>query len=383
MHTGVPNERIRVLQIVQNLNYGGMERLLADIVRRASADRFESHVLCLGYFGHFAEGLEHLAELHLASPLPQYTMIWPRPLMKQIAEIRPDVVHTHGGVWYKASLAARHVRVPLLVHTEHGRQIPDPWANRLIDRMAARRTDVVVAVSESLIRTLERNLAIDRRRIRFVPNGVDTALFRPTPDNGHIRRELGIPPDAAIIGSVGRLEPVKGYDVMIAALAELHSSWTNGTKPVLVVGGDGSERARLMSLIAAHALEDHVHLLGWRDDVADLHAAFTLFTMASHSEGTSVSLLEAMSAGLCPVVTDVGGNPGVLGTRLRPMLVPPKDPRSLAAAWGTLLHDAQSLREYGAAARQRVQETFSLDAMVAEYERIYASGKAEVSGAPS
>src|SRR6266567_8559844 len=117
--------RIRVLHIIENLNYGGMERVLSDLVCKCDRDRFEAHVLCLTALGRFSEGLDRVAELHVASPMTRLSMFRPALLSEQIGFIRPNVVHTHSGVWYKGSLAARMAGVPWLVHTEHGRPQPD------------------------------------------------------------------------------------------------------------------------------------------------------------------------------------------------------------------------------------------------------------------
>lgn len=367
--------RVRVLHVIQNLNYGGMERLLADIVRRVDPERFESHVLVLQYLGRFAEGLEPRATLHKSEPLPRYSMLWPGPLIRQIREIAPDVVHTHSGVWYKGSFAARRAGVQRVIHTDHGRQSPDPWQARLVDGFAARRTDIVAAVSEALAQQLGESVVPDRSRIRVVPNGVDTELHRPRSDAGRLRAELGIAPQIPILGSIGRLEPIKGYDVMVHAFARLRSEWTAGVAPVLVVAGDGSERSRLEQIATGLGVREHVHLLGWRNDVQDLHSASTLFTMSSRSEGTSVSLLEAMSSGLCPVVTEVGGNAAVLGPELRHRLVASEDPDALAGAWRAALTDDAHRNADACHARQRVQAAFGLDAMVEHYETLYLDEK--------
>ena len=259
--------RIRVLHAIQNLNYGGMERLLADIVRRADPARFESHVLALQYLGRFAEGLEEVATLHLADPMPRWSMVWPGPLIRQIRRIAPDVVHMHSGVWYKVSLAARRAGVPRIIHTEHGRRRPDPWLHRLVDNIASRRTDVVVAVSDVLGKQMASTVVADPSRVRVVTNGVDTERYRPRADTGVIRRELGLAPDIPIIGSIGRLEHIKGYDVMVDAFARLRArSQSSGVLPALVLVGEGAERARLESEAAAAGLGGALHFLGWRDD---------------------------------------------------------------------------------------------------------------------
>lgn len=363
--------RIRVLHLIQNLNYGGMERLLADLVRHLDADRIESHIMALQYLGRFSEGLEDVATLHLADPLPWYSMLWPDRLIDRIRQVAPDIVHTHSGVWYKGAIAARRAGVGFLLHTDHGRQRPDPWLNRFLDGLAARRTDLVVAVSDALAQQLTATVVHHSDRVRVILNGVDTTAHRPRRDNGLIRGELGIGADVPIIGSIGRLEWIKGFDVMIEAFAVLRRNWCNGPGPVLVVAGDGSRRHELEGIVARHGLADAVRLLGWRDDVADLHRSFSLFTMASRSEGTSVSLLEAMSAGLCPVVTEVGGNAAVLGEELRHRLVPGEDPTALARAWSDALSNPRAREEDGRRARMRVEEQFGVVGMARRYEEIY------------
>lgn len=372
------SRRLRVLHVIQNLNYGGMERVLSDIVLRCDRRRFEPHVLCLRYLGRFAKELEGAATLHVAPPMSRSSMVWPRALARQIRSISPDVVHSHSGVWYKASLGSRLAGVPLVLHTEHGRPKPDRIKGRFVDRIGAAGSDIVVAVSEALAVQLARGLAIPKRKILVVPNGVDTEGFRPRADTGRLRAELGLGPATPIIGSIGRLEPIKGYDVMIEAFARLRARSAN-SGAVLVIAGEGSERDSLEAMARARGLDRCVFLMGWRDDVADLHSAFSIFTMSSRSEGTSVSLLEAMSAGIAPVVTDVGGNAAVLGDELRGCLVPSEQPETLAAVWEeTLLSGAEADRSR-AAARRRVIDAFNVDTMVRAYERIYEGAGSELS----
>jgi glycosyltransferase involved in cell wall biosynthesis len=349
-----------------------MERLIGELVSRLDAHRFESHLLVLSYVGRFGEDLSHRVTLHRPPRLSKWSMVWPRRLAAAIASVDPDIVHTHGGVWYKASLAARLAGVRRIVHTDHGRIVPDPWRSRWLHRMASRRTDVIVAVSEPLHDYLARRVVAEQSRVVTLINGVDTNVWCPRSDDGVLRRELGLATDVPILGSIGRLQPIKGYDVMVDAYARLRADWRRpGPVPVLVVGGDGPDRARLLEARPRLDLDGGLFLLGWRDDVESLHAAFALFTMSSRSEGTSVSLLEAMSAGLCPVVTDVGGNRDVLGPELQHRLVRAEDPAALAAAWTAALEDPHALQRDAAIARRRVEQQFSLDTMVRGYQRLY------------
>ncbi|HEX6938513.1 MAG TPA: glycosyltransferase [Longimicrobiales bacterium] len=369
------NRRTRVLHVILNLNYGGMERLLVDMVRRIDRTQFDVHVLCIDYLGIFAEGLDRYAGVHLLGPQPRLSMLRPRALIDFLRRLRPDVVHSHSGAWYKSALAARRAGVPLILHTDHGRPEPDPWRNRFFDGLASRNTDVVVAVSEPLAHDLRRTIVARGVPIRVILNGVDTARFHPRPDDGGLRDALGLPPDVPVLGSIGRLAWDKGYDVVIDAFARLRTDWRRPTPaPVLVIAGDGAERADLERRIARHRLGDAVHLLGWRDDAPSLLAGFSVFTLASRMEGTSISLLEAMSTGIPSIVTDVGGNAAVLGPELRHALVPPDDAAALAAAWADLLADPDRARRDGIVARRRVERHFSVEATVREYEQLYREG---------
>lgn len=365
--------KIRVLHIVNNLNYGGMERIVAEIARRTDPSRFEMHVLAIRYMGHFGEGLNAAATLHVAGPMPKWSMIYPRALARQIAAIAPDTVHLHSGVLYKASLAASIAGVPYQIYTDHGRQHPDPWLNRRIDAHASRRIDAVVAVSDALGQHLAGFIP-DPARICVVHNGVDTERYSPGYDDGSIRRELGIDPDVPMIGSIGRLESVKAYGVMVRAFARLRKQWPTSPAPVLILVGEGSERHALERSASELGVSDSIYFLGWRSDIEDILRSLTVFSMSSNSEGTSVSLLEAMSTMLCPVVTDVGGNAAVLGPELAHRLVPASDPEALALALQRALSDDAARTRDAATARARVVTHFGLDSMVRRYESLYATG---------
>ena len=323
-----------------------------------------------GFFGRFADGLGRVANLHQPPAMSKLSLVYPVQLIKLFRRIAPDVVHSHSGVWFRASRAARLARVPVVIHTEHGRPTPDRMNDRLIDSLASRSTDLVIAVSEALAGILRRHIVRDSRRLRVITNGVDVDRLRPVPDASVLRRELDIPAGTPVIGSVGRLEPVKNYQLALKALARTEML-NSGPPPWLVLVGDGSERRTLEQLARTLGISGRVRFLGWRDEVERLYGAFDIFTLPSRSEGTSISLLEAMSMGLCPVVTDVGGNSGVLGPELSSLLVPADDDAALSAAWRRQLLNVELRRDIGRRARARVQSEFSLERMVEHHIDVY------------
>lgn len=366
----VRRRRIRVVHTVLDLEAGGLERIVADLARRLDPSRFDVHVLALKFLGRHAEGLQAHATLHVAPPLPPWTMLWPRPLEKTYRAIAPDVVHSHSGAWYKSAIAAHHAGVRAIVHTEHGRPDPDSWQGRAVEYLGSRRTNVLIAVSDELGERMARHVS-PRCRVEVILNGVDTERFAPGRSASAWRDRLELAPDVPVIGCVSRLDPIKDFPMLLEALAILRRDWPDSSPPILVIAGEGPEQDHIASLREQWGLREAVHCVGWVSEPVDLYPLFDVFTLSSRSEGTSIALLESMSCGVCPVVTAVGGNPAVLGPGLKALLVPSGDASALAQRWRAVLTDRTALANFGTSARQRVVDQFSLSAMVARHEALY------------
>ena len=307
-------------------------------------------------------------KISLSGPLPRTSMLWPRRVAEMIRESRPDILHTHSGTWFKASRAAQIARVPHVVYTDHGRPKPDTLSGRIFDWAGSRHSSSVVAVSDTVADQL-RVFVRHPERIQVILNGVDCDSFRP--GDASMRRQLGASETDLLIGSVGRLETIKGYDVMVQAFAELRSNWTGESRLRLILAGDGDQRSALEALARELGIESDVVFLGWRRDVVELLQGLDIFCLSSRSEGTSISLLEAMACGVSPVVTDVGGNAAVLGPALSQNLVGSEDPSMLAGRLQERLQDDELRASDSFVARSRVVSTFSLDAMVEQYQTLY------------
>jgi glycosyltransferase involved in cell wall biosynthesis len=167
-----------------------------------------------------------------------------------------------------------------------------------------------------------------------------------------------------VVGSVGRLDRQKGFDVLIDALALLE-----GVTGVVV--GEGAERAALMRRAEEAGVADRLILTGWISTVANLLRGFDLFVLASRNEGLPLVVLEAMEAGLAVVATDVGGVAEAVAAEETGLLVPPEDPPALAAAIRRLLDDQELRRRMGRRGREAWAAEFTAPLMVAAYEGIY------------
>ena len=294
-------------------------------------------------------------------------------LARTLRRLRPDVVHSRNWGALDAVLAARLVRVPVVIHGEHGREVADPAGlnprrNR-IRRALSPLVDRFVTVSHDLERWLVHTVGIAGRKVVTIHNGVDTDRFT---DEGRCpvgRAALGVADDALVIGTVGRLDPVKDQQGLLDAFAAL----PRPDRGVLVVVGDGPCRDALAARAAEPDLAGRVRLLGERADVATALSGFDVFALPSIAEGISNTILEAMACGLPVVATRTGGNPELVVEGVTGALVPVGDRGALARALGAYADDAHLRGLHGKAGRARAVEQFSLARMTRRHRELYAA----------
>lgn len=366
---------VHVAHITGGMEGGGLETLVATLVRRFAGSDIRTSVITLdGKIGRTGELIRHLtAESAALRPLPLVSMLAPLGLIRCLRRLRPDVVHIHSGAWYKGALAARRAGVRKVVFTEHGREHHDPPLQQRLDRWASRRTDVVVAVSHRLSRYLARTVGVDPKRIVTIENGVDRDVFHPGPVPEELRQRLEIPDQAIVIGSVGRLEAVKGYDRLLRVFREVRAAEDPARPVVLVLCGDGSQRGALEQLAAELGIRDRVRFAGWTQQPADLYRMLDIFVLSSISEGLSISLLEAMASGSVPVVNDVGANGEVLGSGMETQLVADGEWKLFAEALLRVVRsdsERSRLRGIGLA---RIAERYDVRRMLASYAELYGA----------
>ncbi|HXY69169.1 MAG TPA: glycosyltransferase [Gemmatimonadales bacterium] len=368
---------IRVTHVVFDFEGGGLESMVAAMAAKFRGTTVATSLITLGgRVGRLgAATRERFDQFVVARPTRGLSMLLPLGLAADIRRTRADVVHVHSGSWYKGAKAARLAGVGRVVYTEHGREHDDPRLMRWLDRRAAARTDVVVAVSTRLRDYLAGAVGVDAVKLRVVHNAVDTSVFAPGPAPADLRAALKIPPDALVVGSVGRLEAVKAYERLVDAAAALR-----GRLPcplAVVICGDGSLKHELRARAERLGVGDQVYLPGWTDQPVRFYRLLDAFVLCSRSEGESVSLMEAMACGIPPVVTDVGASAEIVGGELAAQVVPAGREASLPdVIAATLRRPPPDRAALGAAARRRAAAHYGLDGMIAAYERLYREGLA-------
>lgn len=286
-----------------------------------------------------------------------------------------EILHTHR---YKenflGALAGKTSRVKHLVRTVHGMSEPFTGYRNLMTRfhhfldfyVSRFWMEKVITVS----RDIEHSLAAKLRRDKLITihNGIDLERLRGEKNPAELRQSMGIAADDFVVGSVGRLTPIKGYQFLLRA-GKIISRNKPNFKLVLV--GDGPERQALTRLARELELEQTVIFTGFTPDVAEVISIFDIFVLSSLHEGISISLLEALGLGVPAVVTDVGGNPEVVGDGKTGLLVPPRDENELARACLMLLADKTKREKMGDRGRVLIKQEFSNKQMAERVYRLY------------
>jgi glycosyltransferase involved in cell wall biosynthesis len=296
-------------------------------------------------------------------------------LLEVIEAHKITLIHAHE--FYMSvvgAMASLMTGIPLVV-TLHGKNYyPDRRRRRAAFRLVARRAAGFVTVSQDLRRFFCRTTGTPADRVRVIYNGIRVhGRAHPERTSG-LRDSLGIPRDASIVGTVGNLYPVKGHVHLIRAARIVLSE-----HPALhvVVLGRGALCDALTTEARMLGISDRIHLLGYREDVSDWLGTMDIFTLPSLSEGLPLSLLEAMAAGVPPVVTEVGGMPEVVRDGETGFIVPPADGAALADRISFLLRNPALATKIGSAARDRVREQFTLDRMIADYDNVYRHSRVQ------
>lgn len=388
--------RTRIAYFTASLEVGGSERQMVALNAGLPDDQYEKHIICLSGFGPLeADARATGATLHdVAYPrirtagtislrsLPAALGALQR-MVKLLREIQPDILHTMLPVCnVMGSVAGKFARVPHIVCTKLALGVYRDTSRLLpiLEDMTDGLFDLVHCKSQGIVDDVTRREPIPVSKTRVVYNGLH-ALRYENVDGSIVRNEFGIAPDATVIGMVANLIPYKGHSDVIDAMPEIVAKYP--TIRFLFVGRDTGILGSLREQARALGVLEHIVFTGERRDIPELMAAMDLFVSASHQEGFSNVLLEAMASGLPIVATRVGGNPEAVKDGVTGIIVAPHSARQIEQALMVMLGDREKAREMGQHGRARVSELFSYEAMISGLRMFYGevlSGTPKVKG---
>ena len=357
---------LRVMHLLHTFGVGGMEVGITKLVNGLDPSRVASSICSTRPADTLKERLRPGISLFEFNRRKGNDPLLIGQLVRLFREQKPDVIHTHRwATLCEGLIAARLAGVPFVVHGEHG-TLETRRHNAFVQRAVWNRVHRVLSVSSRLAERMARDIGYPVEKIQVIRNGVD--LERYTPERrAEARTSFGFAPNQIVIGSVGRLVPVKDQATLLRALALLR---TGGFSFSGLLAGTGPLHGELQSLASALKLNDF-NLLGNRNDVERVLGALDVFVLSSESEGLSNTIQEAMATGVPVVATRVGGADELVEHGQTGYLVPAGDPQALAEAIAGLLRDPAKRQRFAQAGCERARQHFGLDRMIREYEQMY------------
>jgi glycosyltransferase involved in cell wall biosynthesis len=368
-----PRRPIRVAFVVHVMQVAGAEVLVRETIRRLGP-RIVPTIFCLDRVGQIGEELVgEGVDLVCFDRKPGRDFGVSRRMARAISDRRIDVVHAHQYTpFFYSALAKPFGRpVPRVILTEHGRHFPDVVSphrrafNRIVlDRLA----DAVNACCRFSADALSRVDGFRRNRIEVIENGIQLDRYDGPVDKPEFKRTLGLDPARRYLAHVARHHPVKDQATLIRGFAAAANDLPDVD---LVLVGDGPLRGELEDLTRSLGVANRVRFVGIQSNVPDWLKASDAFALTSVSEAASLTLLEAMAAGLPVIVTAVGGNPEIVRDGVEGLHIPRGDWAGLGEAIRKVFNDPHGSAMMGAACRLRVQKHYRLEQTVDAYYRLY------------
>ena len=372
------DKRPHVVHVMYRFDTGGLENGVVNLINHMTVDAYRHTIVALSEVTDFRKRILRSDVEFIALRKPPGHGVWQYPKLFQLfRRLKPDIVHSRNLAALEVQAPAWAANVPLRIHGEHGRDVGDFDGSNLTYQRVRRfyRPFVhhYIALSRDLDDYLVQKVHVPHKKITQAYNGVDTVRFHPAP--GGTQPITGCPFDPArhwLVGTVGRMQTVKDQVMLAHAFVQAIALAPKlRSRLRLVMIGEGPLRAQAQAALEAAGVAELAWLPGERDDVADIMRGLHLFALPSLAEGISNTILEAMASGLPVLATDVGGNADLVVVGQTGDIVPSADPRAMAQRLVEFASDPERALVMGRAGRQRVQASFSIQAMVSTYQAVY------------
>jgi len=377
-------EAIRLMKVVTGFFTGGTELQVLNLAREIDRGQFDLSFSCLEREGDHLDAYEALR-----APISEFRikrLYHPGCFLQQyrcaslMRKQRIQIMHSynfHANVF--ALPAARLAGVPVVIASVRDRGVYLSAAQKRLQRQVLGLADRVLVNADS-IRDWLVEQGLREERISVIKNGIDLSRFPQVREPSTVRQELGIADSAPIVILLARLDPQKGIDDFIKAVALVAPQHPQARFLIVgatlnctdgVISEDTQYPQEMRQLAKSLGVAEQIVFTGHRNDTPDLLGEAAISVLPSLSEGLSNTLIESMAAGLPTIATNVGGNPELVREGVNGMLVPVKSPEHLAQAMGSLLADPGMRKTLGARGRDMVTETHALPSVVAKTQRLY------------
>jgi sugar transferase (PEP-CTERM/EpsH1 system associated) len=365
--------------LVVHLGYrfatGGLENGVVNLINHMPAEAYRHAIVSLTDVTEFHKRIRRadVEFISLHKPPGHALLIYPQ-LFRLFRRLRPAIVHTRNFAALEAVAPAWAAGVPIRIHGEHGGDIDfGNVTHQRVRRLYRPFVNHYVALSRDLANYLAGKIHVQSAKVSQIYNGVDSTLFKPL--NADSRVGAGYPFNVSghwVVGTVGRMQPVKDQVTLARAFVRaLQVAPLLRPRLRLVMVGDGPLLAPSRTILEDAGVADLAWLPGERSDVAAIMQMLQCFVLPSLAEGTSNTILEAMSSGLPVIATDVGANADLVVHGKTGEVVPPADPEAIANCIVRFATSPEAASEMGRAGRIESEKRFTMQAMVASYRGLY------------
>jgi L-malate glycosyltransferase len=366
------SKKIKILHIIKSLGRGGAEMLLPETLKLHDKNRFEFHfIYFLPWKNQMVESIRsNGGEVFCIAANNNFRlMLKINDVVRYVRDNKIQLIHAHlpwAGILARS--VRKHTGVPL-IYTEHNKQERYHFATRWMNLATMNDNTKIIAVSGDVAESIHKHKPKVRPSITTILNGVNTDHFKREYFEGSIvRRQLGIPADAPIIGTIAVFRFQKRLDLWMELANDI---LTSNREAHFIIVGDGPLKDTLLRKRQSLRLEDRIHMPGLQTEVRPYLASFNIYMMSSIFEGLPVALLEAMSM-RCPIIsTDAGGIKEVIRPGVDGFLCGVDEPQKLVGYACDLVNHRSIMIQYADRARARVVDSFSMGKMVCELEALY------------
>jgi len=364
-------ERIKVVHILPTLDRGGAEKITVDLILHLDLERFSPQVILFKWGGFWVEKLRaHNIPVTVLKKRKGFDPINFWRLFKALRKIKPDIVHTHLGGDIYGRLAARLLRVPVVIATEHNVNDHESRYLTSFKKLTASWVDKLVAVSQAVCEDSIKRYNLNPDRVALIYNGIDLQVFNPAAKSDQTAGQApnGKQDRPIIIGTIGRLSPQKGHLSLVeaASLAKTHH-W------VIKIAGAGELHDTLEKRIKAAKLENNIQLVGLVDRPEEFLKTLDVFIFPSLWEGLGIAVLEAAAMGLPIISSNIAPVQEIIDEDSG-FIFPAGDSATLATMidWISNNFYDPSVRQKAERAQEKVRQNFSLETSRQAYEKLYS-----------
>ncbi len=360
--------KIKILHLTYHMGIGGTEQVIYQLVKNADDAVFENAIVCLeGEVGAIGQQLQSSGtQFHVLNRAPGFDTDLIKSVRRLIQSEKIDIVHCHQYTPYVYGVLAALFSSAKVVFTEHGRFHPDrySWKRRLINPLLGLTTSSIIAISAATKEALAKFEWFRHSSIEVIYNGIEAN----TPTDTRINNTLNLQDEHIVFGTITRFDTIKNLPMMVRAFADIYRKQP---RVRLLLVGDGDQRPAIERLVEELGVREAVLFTGFQTDTRKYMSMIDVYVLSSFSEGTSMTLLEAMSFSTCCVVTAVGGNVEIIKNEVNGLVVESDNTAQLADAMLRLCAEDETRATLGKAAKQTFDQKFALNQMIQSYRKIY------------